>query len=655
MLVAALTFAQLPVTPKTWYGPVTATFRVQFSGNPYDPDSNDVRVRFTGPKGDPIERIAYYDEEAASWKATLVTELPGNYVAALYRNGERKSEPSTEGTLDASKPLKFGFIRRDPILTNRFRRDDGSVYYPFGYNLGWQDPALPKLPEQIGLMAKAGVNWTRIWACAWDGKNPWWPDKEAKADASQLWDPALQKWQAIVDSADRNGVPFQMVMFHHGAFSSTVNPNWPDHPWNAKNGGFLKSAADFFTDPEAKRRAKMWLRYAVARFAHSPNVLAWELFNEVEWVDARYANRWPDIETWHAEMADYIRSIDPYHHLITTSSATDRPDLWRAMDYVQPHTYPSNLSAAILGAERIAGKPTFFGEFGPGGGNASNRHVLREGALAGVFANDGGAGQYWYWDVVHKENLYDEVAKLRKAIDLSGIANHATARRIPLRIDSDVRADAVLSPGLGWAATKSTTFTLPDDLSPEKIGELSGYLQGSAGEHRDMFPAPLTVRFRATSAGQVALRLEQAAKNGASVTVALDGKTIFSADYPAGTAETRIGKTVEATFEPGEHVLTVTNAGKDWVQFSSVRVTGLAPAASVIAIADTSRILARVTAAEGTTAKTVTLVGLPVRDGTLSGTAFDLDTGETKPISLKVTNGRAPLDLTRDTLLILTP
>ena len=165
-------------------------------------------------------------------------------------------------------------------------------------------------------------------------------------------------------ACEKSGIRFQMVLFHHGQFSTKVNPNWQDNPINQAKGGFLKDPADFFTDKQSKDLAKKWLRYAVARYAASPNVLAWELFNEVEWVDARYNDRWKDVEDWHKEMADYVRSIDPYKHLITTSS-DQRPGLLKSVDYAQPHVYPPNLKLAIGGFPVNNDKATFFGEFGP--------------------------------------------------------------------------------------------------------------------------------------------------------------------------------------------------------------------------------------------------------------------------------------------------
>jgi len=53
-----------------------------------------------------------------------------------------------------------------------------------------------------------------------------------------------------------SGVRFQLVLFHHGPWSSRVNSNWGENPWNVKNGGFLAKPDDFFTNQRPSRSAK---------------------------------------------------------------------------------------------------------------------------------------------------------------------------------------------------------------------------------------------------------------------------------------------------------------------------------------------------------------------------------------------------------------
>ena len=175
VIIAALSMVQ--DLPKTWYGPATATFEVQFSGNPYDPAENDVHVVFMGEKGQKEDRLAFFDSEQGAWKAVLVAKEPGTYRAELIRNGATSAEAAKEGFLEIRNPLEKGYIGLDPKSSNRFRFSDGTPYYPMGFNMAWHNGSDIPLDEQIVKSGKSGVNWSRIWACHWDGKNPWWPNE----------------------------------------------------------------------------------------------------------------------------------------------------------------------------------------------------------------------------------------------------------------------------------------------------------------------------------------------------------------------------------------------------------------------------------------------------------------------------------------------
>lgn len=655
MPIVALGLLSLINAPlKTWYGPAVATFHAAFGGNPYDPAQNDVKVRFTGPSGAPIERIAYFDESDCVWKAVLVTEKPGKYVAKLIRNGVEKLQAPDEGILDVSNPLPNGFVRIDPFDPRRFRWDNGDPYYPIGFNMGWHNTNDIPLPAQIDKMGKNGVNWTRIWACHWDGKNPWWPQDKADSKQDGLWSEALEQWATLVPSCEKNKVEFQMVLFHHGLFSSTVNPNWPDHPWNAKNGGFLKSAADFFVDPEAKRRSKMWLRYAVARFGHSPSIMAWELFNEVEWVDARYANRWGDIATWHSEMADYIRSIDPYQHLITTSSAVEQKDMYSKLDYLQPHIYTPNVFAGIHGTSPAIDKPMFFGEFGAEDmGKADARLVIRDGILGALLANHSGAGQFWYWDLVDHKDLYGEFSHASALIDKSDFVRHANARPVKIIASTESRGAAELAPGLGWQKSEVIYLHLPDDLA--LTGKLAAYIQGETGGNAAMFPGPLKLTFDAPTAGVAKILLSEASKNGTNIAWLCDGKSIGTRTYAPQAENLRLNESLEIPFGPGHHTVELRNLGGDWVKFAKVTVSGIAPEATVTGLADARWLMFRVQGTPDAKSKSIHLVGLPLSDGTHSLTQLDLDSGAFTPTSLSVSGGKATIPMVRDAVLYWNP
>jgi hypothetical protein len=520
--------------PNAWYGPATATFPVQFAGNPYDPSENDVQVQFKDKKGHVETRLAFFNPDLGSWQAVLVAQNRGTYHAQLIRNSTPSPVPDKEGAIKLMVALPHGFVHPDPTHTNRFAWSDGTSCTPIGFDLGWQNPGILPITGQIAKMGSYGVNWTRIWACSWDGKNPWWPSDKSKLEGRSLWPPALKQWDAIENACSAANVGLQFVLFHHGEFSSQVDPNWPDNPWNAKNGGFLQKPGDFFTDAEAKTRAKIWLRYAVARYAASPAIFGWELFNEVQWVDPIHIDhRWDEVEAWHKEMADYIRSIDPYHHMVTSSSEL-RPNFNSSLDYLQPHTYPNNIFASVMGTSMPDNKPGFYGEFGPGNMNGVDLHrAAMDGLLGGLLANHAGAGMFWYWDTVEQKNLYSSFAIGRKVADLSHWDRHPDAKVRQISTHTQDKSTFVFQPGLGWGPTTQFSFNLPDGAGASALGKISSYIQGNA--NRKMMQEPIQLHFSLDKPSQMKIQVGDVSNGGGNLEVQVDGISVSRTSYTHGS------------------------------------------------------------------------------------------------------------------------
>jgi hypothetical protein len=649
VIPALLVAGQGLAIPTIWYGPATASFHAVFDGDPYDPVQNDVEVRFTGEHGDVYERIAFFDGNGYS--ATLVAPTKGTFKARLIRNGKPAELSPDEGSVTLSDALPNGFIHRDPIHDDRLQWDSGKPYYPIGIDLAWKAGPI-SLTDQIAKVGAAGGNWARIWACSWDGKNPWWPNDDPKAMKDRMWLPALQQWAGIVAACDKANVPFQFTLFHHGEVSSTTDPNWPDNPWNVAKGGFLKDPSDFFTDIEARRRTKMWLRYAVARYGASTNVLSWELFNEVQWVDAM-KTREPDVAAWHKEMADYLRSIDPYHHLVTSSSTLEYPDILAPLDYLQPHTYPADIAASILGTPLPSGKPVFYGEFGPGGPE-SPRMAMRDGMYAGMLANQAGAGQYWFWDLVERDNLYSELTTAQHVAMLSGLANHPEAHPSRLTVSAPGGADLILRPGGGWAKATKLTYNLPEESTLKDLGGLPTYVQGNS--HRDMFPKPLELRFHLNSVGTMKIQVNQISQGGADIQVSDGGVVLTTKNYPGSAANHDANETISIPLHPGDHDVTINNSGADWFTLGSITVPGIGSPVLVTGLEELNWFLARITVVDGvSTPLPVKIIGAALQDGTYTATFVNLDTGKDVSTTVSVKNFTiGPLSVVaKDSMLVL--
>ena len=256
--------------------------------------------------------------------------------------------------------------------------------------------------------------------------------------------------EQILDLAEQYGLEVQLVLNDHGQFSSHVNPRWYDNPYNAANGGPVPEddPAAFFSNPTAKQLFKQRLRYLVARYGAYRDILAWELFNETQFIGRADKNPFgsqqvrDDLVAWHAEMAAYLRSLDPYDHLITTSSDIDTSaaDIWADpnIDLVQVHDY----GALSSRDQRFSGyaedlnatydKPVIIGEFGlpgdpppePGfdpttSGLAPDRiaHLVQGTAIhnsAWASAMSGSGAMPWWWG----NYIRNDASKHRDAPDV---------------------------------------------------------------------------------------------------------------------------------------------------------------------------------------------------------------------------------------------
>jgi hypothetical protein len=329
-------------------------------------------------------------------------------------------------------------------------------------------------------------------------------------------------------------------------------------------------------------------------------------------------------------MADYVRSIDPYHHLITTSSAMDRPALWAAMDYVQPHTYPSNVTAAVAGFDMPKDKPGFFGEFGPPDqSEAALARGVRDGIYAGMLSNHAGAAQYWYWDLVEKRDLYSLYKTAAAVLSERELAKDPSAMNYDLLVSTPGTATLAFGPGRGWEKADTTSFDLPAEAGARDLAKLPAFLQSLTGNNKTLFPEPLTFRFNAPSAGTFRMRVQQISKGGAAVKVFVNDREMASKTWPGGEKETNVKDVLEAPFAAGANVVRVENTGADWINVQAFEFTGLAPQASAMTLAESDWAMIRLTRAAGVQElPAVTLGALPLLNGSYSLTTINLENGE---------------------------
>ncbi len=631
----------------TWFGPAQASFDLPAQGNPYDYRANDVRVVFTAADGGREERLAYYD--AGHWRAWLTAQTPGVYRATLVRNGVPIDAPAQEVVLPEAARLAGGFVRVDGT---RFLLDSGAAFFPLGYNLGWHAEGQPTIPEQLHRMGAAKLNWARVWACAWDGKNPFFTRGQPFPALGEMVPDVMTQWDGVIAAAEASGVRLQFVLFHHGLFSTRNDANWPEHAWNRANGGFLDQPQQFFTDATAKEYAKRWLRYAIARWGHSPAVMAWELFNEVEWVDLVQVDKnWAPVVAWHGEMADFVRGLDPYRHLVVTSSAREEPALYAKMDYFQPHTYPRDVFTGIAGVAPFPGKPWFFGEFGRGTWeqNEDEYMVVRDGIWAGILSGHAGAAQYWYWDRVTKLGLEAEFTRAGRALELSRLPERREAKPVAVEVVGAPRGPLVVAPGRGWGKTELYRFNLPADATPQKLVLWSSYLNSPTGENAANTREPIEFAFTLPEAGEAEITFTSLSGNGAGLRVWVDGRETATCQWPAdkdavvsptgGRRHQPAPPPVKVALAAGSRVVRLESLGPDWVQVDRVTISGIGSAVRAHAIGGADFALVRLQATEPGLGAKVDLRVAALADGAYRLQSVDLATGVEATRAVEVVGG----------------
>ncbi|MDB5085650.1 MAG: hypothetical protein JWN30_2536 [Bacilli bacterium] len=419
---------------------------IGFTGNPFDSRQIQVDVDYVSPDGvcKTVPAFWYKDfkrellngsevlhpQGIEHWRVRFTPHLDGEWRYEVRVTVDCSAAQIKSGSFHVAKWVGKGFIHVSKVNQTRFAFEDGSTYVPIGENNGWWASDNGKrsyiYETWFEKMASNGANYSRIWMCSW-GFGLIWQDSGLYDYTNRL-DRAYQL-DCLFNLAEQQGIYLQLALFHHGPFSKKVNPQWDQNPFNCENGGPLKEPNELFTHPEAKEIVKNYLRYLVARYGYSTNLFCWELFNEINWMtDYDQA----ESAKWHSEMASVLHQLDPYHHLVSSSSTLldDRIHSVDEHDFINIHSYEafSNLPAEVakMQQEKLSqhGKPVLLSEIGISGSPITTQELDPEGIhfhqslWSGVFGGGTGSGMTWWWDsYIENNNLYTHYASLAKMSD----------------------------------------------------------------------------------------------------------------------------------------------------------------------------------------------------------------------------------------------
>ena len=251
-------------------------------------------------------------------------------------------------------------------------------------------------------------------------------------------------------------------------------------------GGPLGAPREFFTSVDARILHQNKLRYVVARYGHSPAILAWALFSEAEFTQEYWRRpRGKNVAAWHAGDGGVPKGqIDPNrlpgHHAFPAhpkngaeTLAVPEIDIAASNAYSVFNELSANKDAGEALASFWAGndhfqgfarfkKPALVEEQGRHfmGGHENTRETLDADLHCGLWGSLVqplcGATGYWWWLQLHydrKWSAYKPVAAFMKDEDLRAGANERTLE--PYELDA---GNARASTPARWPARSARTY-----------------------------------------------------------------------------------------------------------------------------------------------------------------------------------------------------
>jgi hypothetical protein len=417
-----------------WDISVNASF-----GNPYLQEEIALDLLLTSPSGRKLLLPCYYEAgqsgTSSVWKARFMPQEKGKYTFnfQLTTKGDQ-AILSRSSTFTAVKSDKRGILHSNDDWTFKF--DDGTPFRGVGENLCWESRAdddskfFKALHEKekynyeymLPSLIKHGGNYFRTWICSWNLPLDWKSgfNNHRYTASDEYFNPsAIKKMDRLVNLSDSLGI-YMMLTLGEGTHDQ-------------RNGRFATSTPDFFINAQAKAQYKNRLRFIVARWGYSPAIGAWEFFNEIDNVQFRNAsNPIPaaNIVQWHDEMSTYLKQIDPYQHLVTTSiSHRDLEGLnsLKNIDFNQKHIYKNNraLPTTIVKYARDFKKPYVIGEYGYEYDWSKNFNLFAEemdsdfkrGLWYGLFTPTPIVPLSWWWEFFDDRGTDAYIARVRTISD----------------------------------------------------------------------------------------------------------------------------------------------------------------------------------------------------------------------------------------------
>jgi hypothetical protein len=425
--------------------------------NPYDQKDISVDMVLTSPSGMPVTLPCYFESGATAaslWKARFSPREAGRYRYSFLVKNKTGAEMSAAVYFTCLPSGKPGFLHAHNLWTFQF--DNGQLFRGIGENVAWESRAFENdkwtYDHFLPTLSGNGANFFRTWMCYWNLPLEWQKVGATSrySNTDQYFNPgAVTRMDELVRLTDSLNLYFMLTLDWHGLL--IPGGGWNNSTYNQVNGGPAKTPTDFFTMQTAQEKYKNKLRYIVARWGYSTHIAAIEFFNEID--NAAFSSADSilippaAITQWHDEMSRYLKELDPYGHMVTTSvSHRDIVGMnsLAYLDFNQKHIYKhtEKIPAIYPGYIQTYGKPYVVGEFGfrwedanPKYGDAFD-YDFKRGLWYGLFSATPVLPMSWWWELFDTRNMAVYFKSVREISDQMLKAGNGTFKPFPVAVNT---------------------------------------------------------------------------------------------------------------------------------------------------------------------------------------------------------------------------
>ena len=597
--------------------------------NPFDPDEINLEAYFTAPSGEKITAAGFFyqgfsrtkekgvekltETGPAVWKVRFTPLEEGTYTYYLKARDKKREVKSDMRRFTVKGSSSDGFIRVDEESVYYLKFDSGRPYFAVGESIAWvkRHRRTFGYDDFFKKLSLAGCNYTRIWLVEWNIPLEWTETENTNGKVHGLGKYSLDNsWRLdyILDIAREKGIYVLLTLDTYGSIMEEKGywgeQRWDVNPYNTENGGPCPSPEDFWTNEEAKRLYKRRLRYIISRWGYSPNILAFDLWNEV--------NAPPE---WVKEMAGYIKRIDPSGHLVTTSIGYpfnkkhlyDSSKIWNLteIDYTQSHLYGEHghikdLAGAVseksIEMTRKYKKPFILAEIGLDFGADDMKYDkkgegihLHNALWASMASRSFGVAMTHWKEYVDRFNLYGQfkaISAFTDDVDWTGEKwDFARVENLRLGTKKKIYADLVLSCVGDWGEGGGEEITVTNE--GEVKGKINQFVHGMGKDGTLRFSPVFHLDY--PSDGKFILEVSSVAV-GADISVYVDGEKRWEHQFHPGPGKgewksskldkqydvymAQYDKKYEIPVPRGEHEVRIENTGDDWLRLKSITLTG---------------------------------------------------------------------------------